>query len=204
MKKKWAPLLIVGSLTAAITLVQTGCVSKAETSPEPVTTKKELSKEELVSRGQYLVTIGGCNDCHSPKVFGPHSVAFDSTRLMSGHPASDPLPPVDKKALQPGNWVAFSGDVTAYVGPWGMSFSANLTPDSATGIGTWTEEIFVKTLRTGKHLGQEGGRPIMPPMPWEGVAKMTDEDLKAVYTYLQSLPPINNRVPGYIPPTAVQ
>jgi hypothetical protein len=87
------------------------------------------------------------------------------------------------------------------VGPWGISFSANLTPDSTTGIGAWTTENFIKTIRTGKHLGMEGGRSILPPMPWESMAEITDEDLSLIFNYFKSLPPIKNQVPAPVPPT---
>lgn len=203
MKKRLFPVVgIVTVLTAAVITLSESCITKAETPAEPVA-KKELTHEELRSRGQYLVTVGSCNDCHSPKIFGPAGFDFDSTRLLSGHPAGDPIPKVDLKALQPGYWTLFGPDLTTAVGPWGISFSANLTPDSATGIGAWSEETFIKTLRTGKHLGQENGRPILPPMPWQLIAKMTDEDLKSVYTFLQSLPAVSNRVPAPIPPNEV-
>jgi hypothetical protein len=191
-------LIVLG---AAAVLSQSACTSEAEA--EQPSVKKELSHSELIARGQYLTTVSLCNDCHSPKVFTPEGPILDSTRLFSGHPQNSPLPKVDKKALQPGNWVLFTGDITAYIGPWGMSFAANLTPDSATGIGAWTEENFVQTLRTGRHLGQPGGRRIAPPMPWEFVGRMTDEDLKAIYTFLKSIPPVNNRVHAPIPPDEV-
>lgn len=187
-------------LGAVAVLSQPACTSEAGAKETPV--KKELSRAELIARGQYLTTVGGCNDCHSPKVFTPEGMQLDSSRLLSGHPQESPLPKIDKKALKPGEWLLFSGDITAYVGPWGMSFSANLTPDSATGIGAWSEENFVQTIRLGKHLGQ-GGRPIAPPMPWELIRKMSDEDLKAIYTYLQSLPPVINRVHAPVPPDEV-
>lgn len=166
--------------------------------------EKMLSKEELVARGQYLMTVGGCADCHSPKKFSAQGMEEDSTRMYSGHPAGSPLPPIDASALKPGNWVQMGPDITAFVGPWGISYAANLTPDSATGIGAWREEEFIKALRTGKHLGQENGRPIMPPMPWQYIGKMTDEDLKAIYTYLRTLPPVSNRVPAPVPPGQVK
>jgi hypothetical protein len=97
-----------------------------------------------------------------------------------------------------------SPDITAFAGPWGISYAANLTSDSATGIGAWTEEQFIKSMRTGKHLGAENGRPILPPMPWPFISKMTDEDLSAVYAYLKSLPPVSNRVPAPTPPNEVK
>ena len=87
---------------------------------------------------------------------------------------------------------------TAWAGPWGVSFTANLTPDEDTGIGAWSEDIFIATLRTGKHWGQS--RQILPPMPWFNYGKMSDDDLKAVYAYLRSIPPVKNRVPTPLPP----
>jgi hypothetical protein len=78
----------------------------------------------------------------------------------------------------------------------------NLTPHAETGMGNWTEAMFVQALRTGKHMG--ASRPIQPPMPWQGYSKMTDEDLKAMFAYLRSVPPIANRVPDYVEPKAGQ
>lgn len=91
--------------------------------------------------------------------------------------------------------------LTAWAGPWGVSFAANLTPDNETGIGEWTEEAFVQSLRTGKHQGQPNGRDILPPMPWPGIKLMTDEDLKALWAYLRSIPPMKNQVPFPVPPS---
>ena len=86
------------------------------------------------------------------------------------------------------------------MGPWGTSFAANITPDNATGIGGWTAEHFIKTMRTGKHLGI--GRPLLPPMPWFDIAVLNDADLKAIYVYLKSMKPVQNAVPAPIPPKA--
>lgn len=194
-------LFTIGIVTLVISGVSLQMACSTPEKKEEVLVKNETTKSEQIARGQYLAI--GCNDCHSPKIFSPNGMSFDSSKLFSGHPAGSPLPPVDKKALQPGNWMLFAGDITAYVGPWGMSFAANLTPDSTTGIGAWSEETFIKTLRTGKHLGLDGGRPIMPPMPWEVIGKMTDDDLKALYAYFQSIPAVKNQVPAYIPPTEV-
>ena len=200
MKKKLMLTGILGLLAGTIVLMEASCTTQAEKQADALPQNKELTKAELVARGKYLTTIGGCHDCHSPKKFGPEGMSLDEDRLFSGHPEGSPLPPVDAKALKPGGWLLFAGDITAAVGPWGISYAANLTPDSTTGIGAWSEETFVKTLRTGKHLGQESGRPVLPPMPWQTVGQMTDEDLKAVYTYLQALPPVKNRVPAPVSP----
>jgi mono/diheme cytochrome c family protein len=149
-------------------------------------------------RGKYLVTaIGGCNDCHTPMKSGSNDFAPDMSRMLSGHPADVVLPP--PPVPPPGPWVA--GDAlpgTAYSGPWGVSFAANLTPDEETGIGAWDENVFIRTLRTGKHRG--AGRDLLPPMPWQTFGQMTDDDLKAIFAYLKSVPPITNKVPDPVPP----
>ena len=155
--------------------------------------KKVLSEKEMIERGKYLVTAGGCHDCHSPKVFGPQGPKIDETKILSGHPAEMQLAEFDPAILEPGKYILFTQDVTAAIGPWGASFAANLTPDNETGIGTWQPDMFINALRTGKHLG--AGRPILPPMPWEMIGKLTDEDLQAMFAYLKSIPPIKNKVP---------
>jgi mono/diheme cytochrome c family protein len=154
-----------------------------------------------LSRGRYLVTFGGCADCHTPKVMTPRGPEPDPSRMLAGHFASGPLPSVPKDVIgpPPTHWGAIANnDLTAWVGPWGVSFAANLTPDKLTGIGAWTAEQFIATMRTGKHLGV--GRPILPPMPFPDVAALTDGDLKAVFAYLGSLKPIANAIPQPIPP----
>ena len=155
--------------------------------------KKVLSEKEMIERGKYLITAGGCHDCHSPKVFGPQGPKIDETKILSGHPAEMQLAEFDPAILELGKYILFTQDVTAAIGPWGASFAANLTPDNETGIGTWQPEMFINALRTGKHLG--AGRPILPPMPWEMIGKLTDEDLQAMFAYLKSIPPIKNKVP---------
>jgi hypothetical protein len=160
--------------------------------------KKEMSHDELVARGKYLVTFGGCNDCHSPKLMTQMGPVPDTTRLLSGYPASMPIGHVDTSLTAPGKWVLTNDESLIWAGPWGISFSANITPDSTTGIGAWSFDNFKNAMRTGMHLGT--GRMILPPMPWKSVGSLTDEDLEAVFTFLQTVPPINNRVPNPIPP----
>jgi len=183
-----------------IVLLQFSCNSNqpAQQLTEPV--KKEMTSADMLSRGKYLVTAAGCGDCHSPKLMTPQGPVPDTSKLLSGHPASVALMQIDKNALKPGNWILFSPDLTAVVGPWGISFSANLTPDTATGLGAWAENDFIKTMHTGKHLGQEGGRALLPPMPWQSFTNFTDEDLKAIFAYLKALPAISNKVPAPVSP----
>ncbi len=159
------------------------------------------TNDELVARGRYLVSVASCNDCHSPKVFGPMGPVPDTTRLLSGSPANQPIPKTPKNVLAPDKWGALaSNDMTIWRGPWGTSFTRNLTPDTTTGLGSWTPEMFIKTIRTGKHMGE--GRNLLPPMPWPEYAHMTDGDLRAIFAYLHSLKPIENAVHDPIPPPA--
>ncbi len=91
-----------------------------------------------IERGKYLVTIMFCNDCHTPYKMGPKGPEPDMSRMLSGHPEAMKLPPPPKPS---GPWiVAFTGTNTAFAGPWGISYTSNLTPDKNTGLGIWTEE----------------------------------------------------------------
>ncbi|BFG71129.1 hypothetical protein KACHI17_20100 [Sediminibacterium sp. KACHI17] len=205
MKSKTLQITVaVLSVMATVAACSEAGSADKETKKEDISTIRKKEKDELIARGKYLVTVSGCNDCHSPKIMTPMGPIPDTTRLMSGYPSEKGIPTLSEALAKDQNWVKMSPDVTAFAGPWGMTFGANLTPDEATGIGNWTEEVFVKTIRTGKHLGQEGGRPVMPPMPWYVIAKMTDEDLSSMYQYLMSLPAISNRVPAPIPPNEIK
>ena len=158
----------------------------------------QAGAQSPVERGKYLVTTSGCNDCHTPWKMGEKGPEPDMSRMLSGHPEGLQMPPVP--ALPEGPWlVVSSATSTAWAGPWGVSFTANLTPHE-TGLGKWSERNFVETIRTGKHMGR--GREILPPMPIQVYRNLTDDDLKAVYAYLRSIPPIKNKVPDPLPPAA--
>jgi hypothetical protein len=170
-----------------VTILAAAACARREAAPTPV------------ERGRYLVTVGGCNDCHTPKLQGGEGLRLDTAHLLSGHPQEMglPVPPAAS-----GPWlVASDWTLTAWSGPWGISYAANLTPDEETGTGAWDEAMFVNALRKGQHLG--AGRPILPPMPWQNYAQMTDDDLKAI-PYLKSLPPVKNQVPEPMPPAPLQ
>jgi mono/diheme cytochrome c family protein len=157
------------------------------------------SKQVLL--GQKLVTLGGCNDCHTPLKMGPDGPAPDTTRLLSGHPEQLAMPPAP--TLPEGPWLFVAGaTMTAWSGPWGVSFTANLTPDAETGLGRWTEKEFVSTLRTGRHQGR--GRALLPPMPIPAFTALGDDELKAIFAYLRSIPAVKNRVPEPLPPLAAR
>lgn len=142
-------------------------------------------------RGKYLTRIMGCNDCHTPWKMTDRGPEPDMSRELSGHPQDVSI---TKGATLSEPWaLAFAGTNTAFSGDFGVSFTANLTPDPETGLGKWTAETFLAAIRNGRHEGQ--GRPLLPPMPWPMYKQATDEDLRAIFAYLQSLPPIKNRVP---------
>jgi hypothetical protein len=152
---------------------------------------QSTAQQDPVARGKYLVTTMGCNDCHTPFKMGANGPEPDMARMLSGHPEDiviESAPSVGPP------WMALGSQTfTAWAGPWGISFSANLTPDEETGIGAWDEQVFVSAMRNGKMMG--AGRPLLPPMPWRWYGQMTDADLAAMFAYLKSIPPITNHVP---------
>jgi mono/diheme cytochrome c family protein len=153
-----------------------------------------------VERGRYLVDAAGCADCHTPWQHGPDGPMPDESRSLSGHPAEQILVAPSLPG-EPWEMVASSSH-TAWAGPWGVSFTANLTPDPDTGLGRWSEQDFVDTIRSGRRLGR--GRHLLPPMPWFAYATMNDDDLRAIFAYLRTLQPIANRVPDPIPPATTR
>ena len=186
----------VGFLAVLAGVVCAACGgAPAEPPAESATTAAPAAAPaaDPVERGRYLVTIQDCNGCHTPftEMGEP-----DMTRMLSGHPQDQKVTAAPR--MPPGWLVALSPTNTAWAGPWGVSFTTNLTPDRATGIGAWSEEIFLAAIRKGQKSGV--GRPLLPPMPWRMYAKATDEDLKAIYAYLMSIPAISNAVPNALPP----
>jgi cytochrome c553 len=150
-----------------------------------------------IERGGYLVRTMACHDCHTPWKMGPRGPEPDFSRALTGHPSDLVMPP--PPALPPGPWLWMGAATnTAFAGPWGVSFTANLTPDVETGLGRWTEEMFIATMKTGRHEGK--GRPLLPPMPYPVVAELNDEDIRSLFAYLKSLPPVRNRVPAPVDP----
>jgi mono/diheme cytochrome c family protein len=122
--------------------------------------------ETPVERGKYLVTIAGCNDCHTPGG-------------MLGQP--------DEKRLLGGSDVGF-GDPAS-----GVWVGGNLTPDPETGLGRWTRAQIVAAFTKGE---TPSGRKLSEIMPWPALSHLTAEDADAIAAYLQSLPSVKNVVPG--------
>lgn len=186
-------------ITAAILL--TAFISTASVGAEGTGGASDPAKAAQIARGKYLVEIMGCHDCHTPMKMGPKGPETDMTRALSGHPEEVVMPPAP--ALPPGPWVASIGATfTAFASPAGTVFTRNLTPDKETGLGDWTVEEFIATMKTGRERGK--GRPVMPPMPVQNLAKMTDADIRALFAYLQSIPAIKNRTPQPVEPAEKQ
>lgn len=157
------------------------------------------SKSLQVARGKYLVNFGGCNDCHTPVKITKLGPVPDFSRMLSGHPEHLHLPPPE---LKPGPWFVVTAGMTAWAGPWGISYAANLTPDQNTGLGIWTEDVFLKAMKTGRHMGS--GRQIQPPMPWQSLSQLPDRDLRAIYAYLRTIPAVVNHVPERVSPAGTR
>lgn len=199
-KKIVATLLpLIGLVTALGLTLQSKPAASATASapPQDEATTAPAARAAQVARGKYMVTVCGCNDCHTPLKMGDAGPEPDYSRMLSGHPESLVMPPAPK--LPPGPWaISAAGTLTAWSGPWGVSFTANLTPDKETGLGEWSARTFTDTIRTGRHQGR--GRAILPPMPIPMYKNLTDEDLNAIFAYLQSIPAVKNKVPEPLPP----
>lgn len=193
--KKTLLIGIICLTAAVVTLVGFTRASGTSTTVSP---ERGAAGSAQVERGAYLVKIMVCNDCHTPFKMGEQGPEPDMTRELSGHPEQmGRLAPA--RGSDTWTWAGAATN-TAFSGPWGVSYTANLTPDRNTGLGIWTEEMFIGAIRTGRHMGVS--RPINPPMPWPMFRNATDDDLKAIFAYLRSIPPVTNHVPEYEPPAA--
>jgi len=124
------------------------------------------SAESPIERGKYLVTIAGCNDCHTPGYFLGKP---DMARYLGGSDVGFELPGL------------------------GTFVGRNLTPDKETGLGNWTMPQIVAALTTGH---RPDGRELAPIMPWRAFANLSKRDARAIALYLRSIPPVKNAVPG--------
>jgi len=195
MRKRFTTVLMVLSITGV-----SGVLLRAVEAPEDDPAGAAKLRSTRVERGAHLVRTMGCNDCHTPWKMGARGPEPDMTRALTGHPADFVMPPPPPAS---GPWIGhIAATNTAWAGPWGVSFTANLTPDPETGLGKWTEEMFMATMRTGRHQGK--GRSLLPPMPYWMLGNLEDEDLRSVFAYLQSLPPVRNRVPAPVDPEEKQ
>ena len=191
---------LIGIISLSIFVFVTCDNPRSETAVAQPSTEKYGGFESQVKWGEHLVTVSACHDCHSPKdysKFAPGGTGLDSAHLLAGY-IGGALPDVNKKDAQ-SKGLAVTTDLTSWVGPWGVTYAANLTSDS-TGIGLWKEEQFIYAIRNGKYNGMASDRDILPPMPWVMYRSMTDDELKAIFAYLKSTKPVKNVVPRPVPP----
>jgi cytochrome c1 len=203
MTDSYSPL-IAGLAFAAIFFP--GCSENKPAENKTTSTATEKSSfggyESQVKWGEHLVAIGGCNDCHTPKKMTAMGPVDDTTLILSGHPEQMASPDVDRKAME-GKGLVVTSDFTAWIGPWGISYSANLTPDE-TGTANWTESQFLYAIKNRVSKGLPGSRPLMPPMSMMPVKNMTDDELKAIFAYLRTVKPIKNHSVQPTPPVLAQ
>lgn len=178
---------IIAGIVPAVTGCNNSKTNTTISAPAPDSTQRVL-------RGSYLVSIAGCDDCHSPKRMGAMGPEIIPELRLSGYPSSRPIQKPDSNVVKQG-WAMLGPDMTNAVGPWGMSFAANLTSDY-TGIANWSEANFITAIRKGKLKGLEGSRNLLPPMPWVSYKNMTDEDLKSIFAFLKTTKPVENVVPA--------
>lgn len=202
--KKLSATVVIAMICSIFFLSGCGETETSETTNQRDTalagSRSNAGYESQEKWGEHLVRTGACGDCHTPKKMGPMGPEEDSSLLLSGHPSKMPPPDVNRKEME-SKGLAVTNTLTSWVGPWGVSYTANLTSDS-TGIGMWKEEQFLYAIRNGKMKGLPGGRMMLPPMPWQAIRHHTDDELKAIFAYLKSTKPIVNVVPPPLPPVS--
>lgn len=151
---------------------------------QPAQASHPLQEDDPVSRGEYLATIAGCTSCHTPdgaEYQNPESMTFEQIKTIAfeGNLALD-----EAKLLAGGR--AFP------LGPAGVVYSRNITPDKETGIGAWTDEQIKLAIKTGVNVK---GEVLFPVMPYHVYNGMADQDLEDIVAFLRSVEPVSNTVP---------
>ena len=208
MKSKLALLAATAALVSALFFSCNSNEQSKKDASEDSSSVTVASKNDYggfpdeVAWGRHLVNLGGCNDCHTSKVMTKMGPMPDTTMLLAGHPAKVPAPQIDRKEVESKGLIV-TNDLSVWVGPWGITYAANLTPDDTSGLGAWTEEQFIRCLRQGKVNGAASARPLLPPMSFVAEAlnhDASDAELKAIFAYLKSIPAVHNVVPAPEPP----
>ncbi len=145
----------------------------------------QWEQKSYVERGNYLVNhLGECLGCHTPR---GRKGGLDMKLVLSGVPAKF----AGRKGGPP--------HIAGFRGPRGSRYySKNITPDRETGIGKWSEDQFVRALKTMTR--PDGTKYDHSQMNWEIYMNMREEDMRAMYRYLKTIKPIKNKVPKNIPP----
>ncbi|MEO7444814.1 MAG: c-type cytochrome [Ferruginibacter sp.] len=198
MKKLFLVFMIISSGLVCLLI---SCNEQKTSGTEQVTADSAKTfTAEQAARGAYLVQIMGCSDCHTPLKMGANGPEPDMEHYLSGYPSGLTMPPLDTAAAK--KWILMSYTSSAFTGPWGTSFAANLTSDE-TGIGNWNLGQFKKAMKEGKWKGMDGNRTLLPPMPWQNFKNIKDADIRDIFAYLKSTKPINNAEPAWQPPVGM-
>lgn len=160
----------------------------------PDKSKKKYSTEQI-NKGETLLLEARCGFCHTPVIETSNGKVSDTSKRLSGHPSDYKLPEIPRTPVGSQQWLEFLTNLesTIWADEDGVVFSANITPDNDTGIGKWTEEMFINTIRTGKHPGWK--KDLKKPMPWLEYSKLSNDQLISIYAYLMSIKPVYNKVP---------
>jgi len=158
---------------ALVTIFFTACNENSSTnSSEPVANNKEDSMQKVVARGEYLALhVAACIHCHSMRDFNKYAGP-------------------DVPGTEGGGGSKFDHSILDAIP--GTMYSKNITPDSATGVGTWTDEELLRAITQGIN---KRGDTLFPLMPYAHFNRMTKNDLLSIIAYLRTLKPIKNTIP---------
>ena len=143
------------------------------TLPEKAQFTTMPAKSDELNYGSYVINAAGCAECH--------------TKREKGKPVGKP----------------FAGGFEFKLPDGSVLTSANITPDKATGIGTWTKEEFIQKFKMytdSSYVNHKVNRgELQTLMPWTMYSGMKTEDLEAIFTYLQSVASVNNKIEKFKP-----
>ena len=174
----WLTIVVVASscTTASDPLEQYEELTPIPIMEPPPSQAANPVNSALIEQGRYMIELIGCAACHT-------------NGALNGDPDFD-------------QWLAGSDTGIAYTNPMkydmpGVVFPSNLTPDPGTGIGNSSDDEITSAIRAGS--SRHGLRQIVV-MPWLAYSKLSDADTAAIVAYLRSLPPVEHKVPDYVPP----
>jgi mono/diheme cytochrome c family protein len=148
-------------------------------------------QDDQAAHGKYIATIAGCTACHTPYKADyqkpPQELTFEQIQAI----AFDDHLATDQNRL-------LAGGRPFDLGPAGILFTRNITPDEETGIGAWSDDQLKLAIKTG--IDNKGG-VLFPVMPYHVYSGMADADLEAVIAYMRSVNTVSNPVPARTVPT---
>jgi mono/diheme cytochrome c family protein len=186
MKKKGAFLAVLLIAVAAVVMVYSAAAQDSTATQEADATEEATGDSDpLLERGRYLAQIGACIDCHTP--YKPEFADFSAI-------TPEQLQQLGLYTLdtQDTETMLLAGGRPFDLGPAGVLFSRNITPDEETGIGLWTDQEIENAVRIG--VRPDGSR-LHPLMPYRNLYNLSREDMTALIAFLRSVPAIKSEVP---------